>query len=401
MNDPSSRIFLDLNCQHVNYKSEIVCGDVFYSRKIESENRIVFVLSDGIGQGIKANVLANMTSRMAMNFAVKYKEPQKVADILMKVLPICEDRKMPYSTLSIVDIELGGKVSILELGSPSCLIFRGKELYAPEQYPIHNVRDQYGRANFSVSVFTPKVEDRLLIFSDGVIKSGLGTSKYPFGWGAAGVEKLVKIQVRNNPIISSAQLAAKVVNRSNQNDDFISKDDASCVSVYFRNPRKLLLCTGPPFERSNDFELAAKVRLFNGKRIICGATTAAIVARELEWPISDSFDVLLEEDEYELPPVSTMKNIDLVTEGILTLSKVSRILSRYDSTYQGGSDPAHQIVGMFLESDEIEFYVGTKINIAHQDPNLPMDLEIRRTVVKRIAHFLHAKLMKEVRITYC
>ena len=49
-----------------------------------------------------------------------------------------------------------------------------------------------------------------------------------------------------------------------------------------------------------------------------------------------------------------------------------------------------------MESDEIHFIIGTRINIAHQDPNLPVDLEIRRTVVKRIARLLEEKWLKKV-----
>jgi hypothetical protein len=55
---------------------------------------------------------------------------------------------------------------------------------------------------------------------------------------------------------------------------------------------------------------------------------------------------------------------------------------------------------MIMESDEINFVVGTRINVAHQDPTLPIDLEIRRTVVKRIARLLEDKWLKQVSIDY-
>jgi hypothetical protein len=52
------------------------------------------------------------------------------------------------------------------------------------------------------------------------------------------------------------------------------------------------------------------------------------------------------------------------------------------------------------QSDEIQFIIGTRINIAHQDPTLPMDLEMRRTVVNRMARLLEEKFLKEVAVRY-
>ena len=183
---------------------------------------------------------------------------------------------------------------------------------------------------------------------------------------------------------------------ANLNDNYHPKDDTSCAVVYFRQPRKLLLCTGPPYEEVNDSKLADAVREFEGKKILCGATTGDIISRELGLPIIDSFEF----DDPDLPPVSFMEGIDLVTEGILTLGKVSRILKDYSQKYKLGKGPADQIVRLLLESDEIHFIIGTRINIAHQDPSLPVELEIRRTVVKRIARTLEEKFLKEVRTRF-
>lgn len=129
---------------------------------------------------------------------------------------------------------------------------------------------------------------------------------------------------------------------------------------------------------------------------MCGATTADILSRELELEIEDSFEF----HDPDLPPISYMTGIDLVTEGILTLSKVSEILKVYNNNYMLGKGPADQIVKFIKESDEIQFIIGTRINIAHQDPNLPVELEIRRTVVRRIAETLESKFLKEVSMRF-
>ncbi|MBK9357236.1 MAG: hypothetical protein IPN08_07605 [Bacteroidales bacterium] len=95
-----------------------------------------------------------------------------------------------------------------------------------------------------------------------------------------------------------------------------------------------------------------------------------------------------------------MDGIDLVTEGILTLGKVTEILKTYNNSTRLTKGPADRIVKMLIESDEIHFIIGTRINIAHQDPSLPVELEIRRTVVKRIARLLEEKFLKEVKVTF-
>ena len=146
----------------------------------------------------------------------------------------------------------------------------------------------------------------------------------------------------------------------------------------------MLICTGPPYEKVKDVELAESAKSFDGKKVLCGATTSDIISREWDKEIEDTFDFT----DPDLPPVSHMEGVDLITEGILTLTKVGNILKDYDHQSTLGKGPADQIVKMILQSDEIDFIVGTRINIAHQDPSLPVELEIRRTGVKRVASIL-------------
>jgi hypothetical protein len=170
----------------------------------------------------------------------------------------------------------------------------------------------------------------------------------------------------------------------------------SCAVVYFREPRKLMVCTGPPQEEESDSEFARILKAFDGKKIICGATTSDIISREWKKEITDSNVIT----DPELPPVSHMEGVELITEGILTLSKVNEILKEYNQSTKLGKGPADEIVKLILDSDEIQFIAGTKINVAHQDPNLPVDLELRRTVVHRITRVLEEKFLKEVSMRF-
>jgi hypothetical protein len=187
-----------------------------------------------------------------------------------------------------------------------------------------------------------------------------------------------------------------VVTKAIANDGYHPKDDCSCAVVYFREPRRLLISSGPPFEESSDATLAEKVKDFEGKKIICGATTADILARELKQEITDETEF----HDPDLPPVSNMPGIDLITEGMLTLNKVIQILAKYDGNTVFGKGPADRIASMLLESDEITLLIGTKINEAHQDPTMPIELDIRRNVVKKLAELLEKKFLKEVGVEY-
>jgi len=392
----SGRFYIEVACEQRNYGDERICGDVFLSRKVKEENRTIAVLSDGMGHGVKANMLATLTSTMAVNFTQEHKAVEKIADIIMNTLPVCSERHMSYATFTIVDIEHDGLTTILEYDNPQTIILRNNKPFDPSWKRRIMESELNAGKEIASCQFQPVKGDRILFCSDGIAQSGLGTDKYPLGWGRDNIQGYALKLVDNSPKISAAHLAAKMVNMAHRNDSYSSKDDTSCGSIYFREPRKLLIITGPPYEKDQDKSLGDAVKAFRGKKVVCGATTADIIARQLGVEIEDS---LVFEDP-ELPPVSHMDGIDLVTEGILTITKVTRILKEYSPSYTPGKGPADRIFKLVQQSDEIHFIIGTRVNIAHQDPNLPVELELRRTVVNRMARLLEEKFLKEVSIRY-
>lgn len=388
--------YIEVNSQQKNHDGERICGDVFLSRYIKEEDRVIAVLSDGMGSGVKANILATLTATMAINFTREHKEIDRIAEIIMNTLPVCSERKISYSTFSIVDIESSGRANILEYDNPSTIILRGKEIFDPSWKKVVLDKGKNAGKVLKSCSFIPEKEDRIILCSDGVAQSGMGGEDYPFGWGRDSVAAYASSLVKSEVSISAIMLSGKIVTMAHKNDIYKAKDDISCATIYFREPRKLMICTGPPYEKEKDQKLASMVKESAGKVIICGGTTADIVARELNKAIIDE---LIFEDP-ELPPESFIDGIDLVTEGILTLQKVNEILKSYNNSVRLGKGPADKIVKLIMESDEIHFIIGTKINVAHQDPNLPVDLEIRRTVVKRIARLLEEKWLKKVSFEY-
>jgi hypothetical protein len=388
--------FIEVNSQQRNHDEERICGDVFLYRYIKEEDRVIAVLSDGMGHGVKANILATLTATMALNFTREHKEVDRIAEIIMNTLPVCSDRKISYSTFTIIDIESSGRATILEYDNPPTIILKGNTIFDPQWKKVTLDKGRNSGKILRTCTFIPAKEDRIIFCSDGVSQSGMGSESFPFGWERDNVASYAASLVSGEPSISAITLAGKIVTMAHKNDAYKAKDDISCAIIYFREPRKLLLCTGPPYEKEKDKDLAARVIGFDGKVILCGGTTADIVARELNRTIVDE---LVFEDP-ELPPESFLEGIDLVTEGILTLQKVNEILKTYNNSVRLGKGPADKIVRMVMESDEIHFIIGTRINIAHQDPTLPVELEIRRTVVKRIARLLEEKWLKKVTFEY-
>jgi hypothetical protein len=388
--------YIEVNSQQRNYDGERICGDVFLYRYIKEEDRVIAVLSDGMGHGVKANVLATLTATMAINFTREHKEVDRIAEIIMNTLPVCSERKISYSTFTIIDIESSGRANILEYDNPSTIVLRGKEIFDPSWKKVTLEKGKNAGKVLRTCSFIPAKEDRIVFCSDGASQSGMGSEAFPFGWGRDDIATYASSLVTSEASISAVMLSGKIVTMAHKNDAYKARDDISCATIYFREPRKLLICTGPPFEKEKDKELASKIKEYTGKVILCGGTTADIVARELNKSIIDE---LIFEDP-ELPPESFIDGIDLVTEGILTLQKVNEILKSYNNSVRLGKGPADKIVKLIMDSDEIHFVIGTRINVAHQDPNLPVDLEIRRTVVKRIARLLEEKWLKKVSFEY-
>lgn len=390
---PLSEIFIEVDCYQKNKAGNTVCGDSFMSRKIKGEGRIIGVLSDGLGSGIKASVLSSMTTTMAMNYTAMNESILTTARSIIATLPQDQVKQISYSTFCIVDIDCFGNTKIIEYETPPfCLFRRGEPVEVPKQQ-VAVEREDLKDSVLWISEFSLEKEDRLIFFTDGVSQSGMGSARLPAGWDREIVPYVREI-LRLHPTLSAEETARRLVIQAEKNDGYRLLDDASCCVVYNRTPRNLLICTGPPYDPKNDHYLAAKFKEFRGKKVVCGGTTAHILSRELHVPIRTETDY----SAASLPPESQMEGADLVTEGILTLSQTERILSGKENEKDRGG--AGQLFQLLHNSDKIVFLVGTCINVAHQDPSLPVELEIRRNVVKKIKFLLETKFLKDVEIDY-
>jgi hypothetical protein len=394
-NNPDYHIEIDV--QQKKPKGEIACGDVFVSDIFREEGRTILVLSDGIGHGIKASVLAQLTATMALKYSRFHTRPEISSRIIMEALPKSNDGKENYATFTIIELETDGQVRIINYDNPPVLIIRNGKVFQPKEYELEvRGRENVGKL-LRCREFIARKEDRMVFLTDGVVQSGLGNKRYPMGWGMENINNFVLNQVNRMPDISAAKLARKIINQASMNDNYEVKDDTTCGVIYFREPRKFMLITGPPFYKIKDYDFADRIKNFNGKKIICGGTTAEIIARELGIEVEIQHAA---KNPEMLPPIASMEGFEMVTEGILTLGKVEEILESYNSDTHLEDTPAEKVVKLLLQHDSIEIILGTRINWAHQDPEQPLELELRKFVVKRIAKILTNKFFKHVEIEH-
>ena len=385
-------MFIDVDCSQIKKFGQNAYGDYFVSKRTDNQERLIAVLSDGLGSGVKANILSCMTATMLLRFIEEDVPIQKAAQTIMDSLPICQIRKISYATFSAIDCRNDGRVWIVEEGNPSFALMRkGEEVsLEAEEYTSPKFPDRH----LKLYRFTAEEGDRIIFCSDGVTQAGIGTQQFPLGLKREGFVQHLKECLWQKSDISSTELSASVIQKALSAEPFEhAGDDISCLVLYFRNPRKAMIFTGPPYDKLKDREYCMSFDCFAGKKAICGGTTANLVSRELRREIVNLPGV----ESGDLPPIAAMEGIDLVTEGILTLTRATEYLEKEELDHK---DAAGELVRFMLSSDIIEFMVGAMLNQAHYDPTLPIEIEVRRTIIKKMKKILETKYFKQATIHY-
>ena len=392
-----SGLFIEMESAQYTKTGQAACGDDVRFLTVEKENRHLAALSDGLGSGVKAHILATMTTSMAIKFLESNVPMLEAAEIIMDSLPVCEVRKIGYATFSLFDFRLGGKARITEMGNPGYIHLRGTqevmplndEMVVSSHWPDREVREC--EADF-------RPGDRIIMCSDGVTQAALGQRRdMKFGWRRSGVLEFARRRIEAEREISAKDLSAAIAREALNLVPGGCKDDISCVVVYLRHPRVMRILTGPPYYREHDADYARKGLLGAEHVVVCGGTTANIIERELGAKVSLTLADMRAAGG--LPPVGHIAGVGIATEGILTLS---RVLSALEEGRSPSFEPAavRAILERMMSHDRIEFIIGTKVNESHQDPGIPQDLELRRTVVRRIAQTLEQKYRKNVIIQF-
>lgn len=385
-------MFIDVDCSQLKKYNQNAYGDYFVSKRYTDEGRLIAVLSDGLGSGIKANILSCMTATMLLKFVEQEVNIRKAAEIIMNSLPVCKVRKISYSTFSAIDCDDEGNVKIVEEGNPEFIWIRNAEVIQPEYQEVASKEFK----NRKMRTYKFKVEqgDRIIFCSDGVTQAALGSPRLRLGLRREGLIEILKEKLGQNEEISSSELSGHIVKMAkNIEPDSNPKDDVSACVLYFREPRQSLVFTGPPYHQDKDAQYSKIFANFDGKKAICGGTTANLISRELCRAITTENQISIG----NLPSCSYMDGVDLVTEGILTLTKTLEYL---ESGVGNAKNAGVKLVKFLLDSDCINFMVGAKLNQAHYDPNLPIEIEIRKNIIKKMAAILEDKYFKKVSVQY-
>ena len=374
---------IDVAWKSLNKKGEELCGDKVVT--VRTADSTIAVLADGLGSGVKANILATLTSTIC---ATMVREGASVADVvstIVNTLPVCSVRKVAYATFSILEIKDSGEGYLAEFDNPFCIYIRdGQRMEFKCEY------NEYSGKGVYETRFQALPGDVITIVSDGVIYAGVGES-LNFGWTW---EHVVKWLLNATALDMSAPRLAAALSDT-VNDLYMKKpgDDSTVLVAEVTPHRVVNMLAGPPKEKADDERMVRDYMRSQGKKVICGGTSANIVARVLNRKIRTS----LTYSDPSIPPIGFIEGVDLVTEGVLTLTRTLDILQEYcekdaDSYYFHRIDEengAAMLARLLLEDcTHLKLFIGTAINPAHQNPNLPADLSIKLKLIDRLAELM-------------
>ena len=387
-------VHIDVAWKSLNKKGEELCGDKVVT--VRTAESTIAVLADGLGSGVKANILATLTSTIC---ATMVREGASVADVvstIVNTLPVCSVRKVAYATFSILEIKDSGEGYLAEFDNPFCIYIRdGQRMEFKCEY------NEYSGKGVYETRFQALPGDVITIVSDGVIYAGVGES-LNFGWTW---EHVVKWLLNATALDMSAPRLAAALSDT-VNDLYMKKpgDDSTVLVAEVTPHRVVNMLAGPPKEKADDERMVRDYMRSQGKKVICGGTSANIVARVLNRKIRTS----LTYSDPSIPPIGFIEGVDLVTEGVLTLTRTLDILQEYcekdaDSYYFHRIDEengAAMLARLLLEDcTHLKLFIGTAINPAHQNPNLPADLSIKLKLIDRLAELM-VRLGKRVDKTF-
>lgn len=384
--------FIDINYKSINKYTEELCGDrVEYSC---DDGEYIIVLSDGLGSGVKANILATMTAKITVTMLKNGASIEDTIDTIINTLPECKVRKLAYSTFTIIKIDKNNNVYIAEYDNPPYFYFSQKKII-----PVEKVERKIGNKKIYESNIKLEENDTLCIVSDGAIHAGIG-QMLNLGWSWNEVNEYLK---NLNNLNSSSQII---------NNNFIGVcrnlynnrpgDDTTILTIKSRRPEIVDLFVGPPANKSKDSALAEIMNESKNIKIICGGTTALIAERELGTTLSVDLDSM----KQDVPPIAYMDGFDLVTEGVLTLGRTLDNIKKINisdcdnvidySSYDGCSILTRMLSDM---ATHINFYIGRAVNPAHQNTGFPMGYSIKQNILDALIEELK-KAGKKINIMY-
>lgn len=391
-------ITVDFTFKSLNKYSEILCGDSVEYLKTEDSD--VVILADGMGSGVKANILSTLTTKILGTMFLNGATLEECLETIVQTLPICQNRQVAYSTFSILQIFNNGEVYLVEYDNPKCIFLRGGHVTA-----LHKHKRLIKDKEISECRFQVQKGDALILMSDGVTHAGVGkSSKYCFGWPWEEVAEYAAEQYETST--SAVRMVAALSEECSRIYENHPGDDTTVAVARIIDRKPVHLMTGPPVSRDDDERITEDfMRDTAAAKVVSGGTSATILSRELGRPLRVSLDY----EDPDIPPIAYMDGLHLVTEGVLTLRRTLELLRDYvencdlDSEFFTEIDKkngASMLAKLLIEDcTELHLFVGRAINSAYQNPGLPFDLGIRQNLVKQLMELVE-RMGKRVTVTY-
>ncbi len=387
-----NRLKTECAYQAVNHIGEQLCGDSIAIVEPD-ENTKVMVLADGMGSGVKANILSTLTAHILSTMIGNNIDIEECVRTVISTLPVCKERQASYCTFSVTHVKDCRHVTIYNYDNPLPFIIRNGRSFLPE-YSSLIIADK----KIDIASFDAKLDDCIFMMSDGTLHAGTGPA-LNYNWELPQIMSFMENLYSKE--MSAKALATTLVDRCNVMYNYEPGDDTSCAVTKIRMRSQASLMFGPPTHPYDDERMVSLFLSKEGKHIVCGGTTAKIVARHL------NREVLAGEDDInkELPPTSRIEGIDLVTEGQLTLRKALQ----YADDYLNGNqeyfrwcyqwDGASQIAQLlFEEATDVNIFIGSAMNAAH-DESENLGVERKMKLIESFAERLR-KMDKNVKVSY-
>ncbi len=382
----------DIGYLSINHIGEQLCGD--HVDVVEQDNGVVIVLADGLGSGVKANILSTLTGKIISTMLSQGMKIEEAVETIMATLPVCQIRGVAYSTFTIIRIYNNDIAEIYQYDNPRVIMFRAGEKY---DYPTTELL--IGGKKVLRSDIKLMRDDIIIAFSDGVEHAGVG-NHYNFGWTREDIIGYIKPFLAAN--YTAKTLTTILLEEVERLYDAKPMDDATVCTIKIRDRVPMNLLFGPPQNRDDTKRMMSLFFAKEGKHIVCGGTTSTICANYLGKPLVPSLDFF----DPDIPPTATIEGVDLVTEGVITINRVLEYAKNYledNKSYEDWSykqDGASKIARLlFEEATDINFFVGRAINPAHQNPNLPINFSIKMRLVDELTECLE-KMGKKVKVVY-
>ncbi|MDR1966872.1 MAG: serine/threonine-protein phosphatase, partial [Synergistaceae bacterium] len=361
----------------------------------------VVVLADGLGSGVKANILSTLTAKIISTMASRNMSIEHCVSAIAATLPVCSIRRVAYSTFTIIKIsgrdDIPGELEaeIIQYDNPHAIMLRdGKNVDYPRAWETID-----GKKIFK-SKIKVRESDVFIAMSDGVVHAGMG-SRLSFGWQRENVIRFIEGKYHEE--YTAKTLSTILTDECSALYDDKPGDDTTVCTAKIRRRKPVNLLIGPPNNPDDDDKMMSLFFSKEGKHIVCGGTTCTVASRYLGSELKISIDGY---SDPGIPPTAYIDGIDLATEGVITMSRVLEYSrdylagnSHYNEWRRNG-DGASQIARiLFEESTDINFYVGRAINAAHQNPSLPIGFNIKMRLVEELSESLKA-MGKRIKVSY-